>query len=194
MKINFLILFLLALIIFLLSFSIKKQYAPLPKLSAYGIFSGKLSDQLPARDVIPYILNTPLFSDYAEKLRFVKIPAGSKIAYNDSAVFAFPVGTILVKTFYFPNDFRNPAKGKQLIETRLLIHDEKEWKAYPYIWNEQQTEAYLDVAGDTKQIKYIDNQGKTRQQPYFIPNMNQCKGCHNISETMFPIGPSAKQL
>jgi len=194
MKTNFLILLLFVIIMSLLSLTVKKQYAPLSKLSAYGLFSGRLSDQLPAQDVIPYILNTPLFSDYAEKLRFVKIPAGTKIAYNDSAVFEFPKGTILVKTFYFPFDFRNPAIGRQLIETRLLIYEEKEWKAYPYIWNQEQTDAYLDVAGDTKQVKYIDEQGKSRQQAYYIPNMNQCKGCHNISETMFPIGPSAKQL
>lgn len=193
MKINFLIPVLFVITISLLSLSVRNQ-APLSKLSEYGLFSGKLSDQQPAQDVVPYKLNTPLFSDYAEKLRFVKIPDGTHIDYNDSAVFDFPKGTILVKTFYFPVDFRNPAKGRQLIETRLLIHEEKEWKAYPYIWNAEQTEAYLDVAGETKQVKYIDEQGKTKQHAYFIPNMNQCKGCHNRSEKMSPIGPSAKQL
>jgi uncharacterized repeat protein (TIGR03806 family) len=194
MKKNVLILLVFVINISLLSLSVKKQYAPLYKLSEYGLFSGTMSDQQPAQDVLPYKLNTPLFSDFAEKLRFVKIPKDSGVSYNDSAVFDFPKGTILIKTFYFPVDFRNPAKGRQLIETRLLIHEEKEWKAYPYIWNEEQTEAFLDVAGDTRQVKYTDEQGKMRQQAYYIPNMNQCKGCHNRSETMFPIGPSAKQL
>jgi uncharacterized repeat protein (TIGR03806 family) len=191
---NYLVLVLIVVIITLLSLSVIKQNAPFSKLSEYGLFSGKMSDQQPAQDLIPYQLNTPLFSDYAEKLRFVKIPAGKIVTYNDSAVFDFPKGTILVKTFYYPVDFRNPKKGRQLMETRLLIHEEKDWKAYPYIWNADQTDAYLDVAGETKQVKYTDAQGKIRQHAYYIPNMNQCKGCHNRNEIMSPIGPSARQL
>jgi len=194
MKKNFPTIFLCLLTMTMLSLSVSKRKAPLSKLSEYGLFIGKISEQQPAKELIPYQLNTPLFSDYAEKLRFVKIPAGTHVAYNDSAVFDFPKGTILVKTFYYPVDFRSPAKGRKLIETRLLIHEEKEWKAYPYIWDEEQAEAYLDVAGDTKQVKYTDEQGKPRQHAYFIPNMNQCKGCHNRSEKMWPIGPSARQL
>jgi uncharacterized repeat protein (TIGR03806 family) len=194
MKKNFLTIVLFVLIAAMLNLSVGKQNAPLSKLSEYGFFSGKMSDQFPAKDVIPYQLNTPLFSDYAEKLRFVKFPEGAQVAYNDSIVFDFPKGTILVKTFFYPLDFRNPTRGRQLMETRLLIHEGKEWKAYPYIWNAEQTEAYLDVAGDTKQVKYLDEQGKTKEFAYYVPNMNQCKGCHNKSETMSPIGPSARQL
>ncbi len=181
-------------VIGMISMSFKDQSAPLAKLSDYGLFSGKLSDQKPAQGVLSYALNTPLFSDYAEKLRFVKIPDGSSVPYNDSIVFNFPAGTILVKTFYYPVDFRHPEKGRQLIETRLLIHEQNGWKALPYIWNEAQTEANLDVAGETRQVKYIDEMGKSRQQAYYIPNMNQCKGCHNKGERMEPIGPSARQL
>jgi uncharacterized repeat protein (TIGR03806 family) len=178
----------------LVSMAFKEQQGPLSRLSEYGLFTGKLSDQKPAQEVMPYALNTPLFSDYAEKLRFVRIPDGKPVPYNDSIVFDFPVGTILVKTFYYPVDFRHPEKGRQLMETRLLIHEEKEWKALPYIWNAEQTEAYLDVAGDTRQVKYTDEMGKTRQHAYYVPNMNQCKGCHNKAERMAPIGPSARQL
>lgn len=181
-------------IIGLISMAFRDKAAPLPKLSDYGLFAGKLSDQIPAQGVMPYALNTPLFSDYAEKLRFVRIPEGSSVAYNDSVVFDFPTGTILVKTFYYPVDFRHPEKGRQLMETRLLIHEPNGWKALPYIWNEAQTEAFLDVAGETSLVKYIDETGKLRQHAYYVPNMNQCKGCHNKGELMEPIGPSARQL
>jgi len=50
------------------------------------------------------------------------------------------------------------------------------------------------VAGETRQVKYIDESGKSKQHAYYIPNMNQCKGCHNKGEKMEPIGPSARQL
>lgn len=168
---------------------------PIPeKLTEYGFFKGNPANQQPAAGVVPYTLNTPLFSDYAEKLRFVKLPAGQAVAYNDTAVLAFPVGTTLIKTFYYPVDFRDPAKGRRLIETRLLVHQPEGWKALDYVWNDEQTDAFLEVAGDTKTVSYIDGAGKSHQQAYTIPNQNQCKGCHNRNEKLMPIGPSVRQL
>ena len=164
------------------------------KLSDYGFFSGPVNEHQPAPGVIPYQLATPLFSDYAEKLRFVKLPPGKQVAYNDSLVFDFPVGTSLIKTFYYPVDFRNPDKGRKLIETRLLIRDEKGWTALPYIWNKEQTDAFLDVAGVTTEVTYVDASGKRQKHAYVVPDMNQCKGCHNKAEVLTPIGPSAWQL
>ncbi len=164
------------------------------KLSEYGFFQGDLKNQEPAAGVVPYHLNTPLFSDHAEKLRFVQIPSGTSVVYNDTAVFDFPVGTSLIKTFFYPVDFRDPIKGRRLMETRVLVHEENGWKALPYIWNAEQTEALLDVAGETMQVSYIDREGKKKSHAYVIPNMNQCKGCHNKAEVMMPIGPSAWQL
>ena len=164
------------------------------KLSEYNFFKGKLSDLDPVEDVIPYSLNTPLFSNYSEKLRFVKLPEGTKVKYNDSIAFDFPVGTTLIKNFYFPNDFRKPEKGRKIIETRLLVHEPDGWQAYPYIWNEEQTEAIYDPAGETKTITYVNLSGKKVTTPYAIPNKNQCKGCHIRAEKMMPIGLTARQL
>lgn len=168
--------------------------APKMNLSEYGFFQGNISAQKPVEGVIPYALNTPLFSDYAEKLRFVKIPEGKTVAYNPTEVLDFPVGTTIIKTFYYPNDFRDASKGRRLMETRLLIHEESGWKALEYVWNDEQTEAVLEVAGDTKEVSYVYLDGKKRTQQYSMPNLNQCKGCHNRSEVMTPIGPSARQL
>jgi uncharacterized repeat protein (TIGR03806 family) len=188
------ILIIIILTIPFLGFRWNGERAPKMKLSDYGFFQGDLRQQIPATGVVPYHLNTPLFSDHAEKLRFVHLPAGSTIPYNDTAVFNFPVGTSLIKTFYYPLDFRDPSKGRRLMETRILVHEEKGWKALPYIWNVEQTEAVLDVAGETMQASYIDGQGKKKSLAYVIPNMNQCKGCHNKAEVMMPIGPSVWQL
>lgn len=168
--------------------------APKEMLSEYSFFSGPLADQVPQQGVVPYALNTPLFSDYAEKLRFVKVPAGQSVAYNPDKVLDFPVGTTLIKTFYYPIDARDPAKGRRLMETRLLLHEASGWKALEYIWNEEQTEAYLEVAGDTKPVEWVDEKGETRTLVYSMPNLNQCKGCHNSNEKMTPIGPSVRQL
>jgi uncharacterized repeat protein (TIGR03806 family) len=168
--------------------------APKPRLSDYGFFDGNIADQTPAARVFPYSLQTPLFTDYAEKLRFVYLPDGQKASYHDKEVFEFPVGSALIKTFYYPNDFRKPNKGRRLMETRVLVHEKSGWKAFPYVWNEEQTEAYLEVAGESTEVKYIDQNGKKKKHGYAVPNVNQCKGCHNRNEKMSPIGPSARQL
>src|SRR5271154_7274335 len=52
--------------------------------------------------VVPYDLNTPLFSDYAHKLRTMWMPAARAATYSATESFEFPVGTIFSKTFYYP--------------------------------------------------------------------------------------------
>ncbi len=174
--------------------SLKHAQAPKARLSEYGFFKGILSDQAPAEGVIPYSLNMPLFSDYAEKSRFLVLPEGAQIGYDPGEVFDFPVGTTLIKTFYFPNDFRNPSRGKQLVETRLLMHEASGWKALTYVWDKDQKDAHLEVAGETVDVSYTYLDEKKYRHKFLVPNLNQCKGCHSFNEKLLPIGPSARQL
>jgi hypothetical protein len=53
---------------------------------------------------VPYDLNTPLFTDYAHKLRTIWMPKGQSATYNAENTFDFPVGTIISKTFYYPKE------------------------------------------------------------------------------------------
>ena len=163
-------------------------------LSEYNFFKGNMAKLVPNDRVIPYDLNTPLFSDYAEKARFVWIPEGTTVKYNDSLAFDFPVGTVLIKTFYYSNDFTDHSKGRKIMETRLLVKTEKGWDGRPYVWNDEQTDATLEVAGGRKDISWIHSDGKKRELNYVVPNKNQCKGCHEFAGAMTPIGPKAKNL
>ncbi len=167
---------------------------PYDKLSQYQLFAGEPKAQQPAPGVIPYDLNSALFSDYADKYRFVKLPPGTHATYSDNGVFGFPVGTVIAKTFAFPRDARDPKQGRRLIETRILKHNADGWVGLPYIWNAGQTDATLDVAGDTVDVSWIHTDGRTRTDNYIIPNANQCKGCHKSGETMTPIGPKARNI
>lgn len=176
-------------------FSFKKPMANYKeKLSEYGFFEGDIAAQIPAKNVMPYALNAPLFSDYAQKLRFVKIPENQVVSYNADSVLQFPKGTAIVKTFYYNNDERNPKKGRRIIETRVLLHSENGWISLPYIWNEAQTDAFLEVTGGTMTVNYRDEKGAKISFEYTVPNMNQCKGCHERDGVMTPIGPSVRQL
>jgi uncharacterized repeat protein (TIGR03806 family) len=163
-------------------------------LSEYGFFEGPINAQRPAADVVPYTLNAPLFSDFAQKLRFIRLPKGATVAYNPDSVLQFPVGTAIIKTFYYTNDLKNEKKGRRLIETRLLLHQENGWAAYPYVWNAEQTDATLEYAGGDATVVWKDEKGAKQTLEYVIPNRNQCRGCHERGAIMTPIGPSVRQL
>lgn len=165
-----------------------------PKLSDYGFFQEPINKQIPMDDILPYRISTPLFNDYAFKSRFIVLPEGEKIKYINSETFDFPVGTVFIKTFYYPTDFRKPDADRQLIETRLLVHTPEGWTGYPYIWNNEQKDAILEIAGDRQEVSWIDENGKPQKVNYLIPNFNMCKGCHVIDNKFQPIGPKPRLL
>jgi len=169
------------------------EYAK-PKLSDYGFFREPMAEQIPVDNIFPYRISTELFKDYAFKSRFIVLPEGEKISYIGSEEFDFPVGTIFIKTFYYPADFRFPEKNWQIIETRLLVHTPEGWIGYPYVWNTEQTDAILDIAGNRQKVLWIDKRGKSQNVNYLVPNFNMCKGCHVIDKTFQPIGPKPRLL
>ena len=174
--------------------SIDVEAKPAKKLSDYGFF--KLGGQPlePNDRVIPYDINSPLFSDYTAKYRHVWVPEGTTITYDEREPFAFPVGSVILKTFAYLNDIRDPSLGQRILETRLLVHTSKGWKGYPYVWNEEQSEAVLKVAGTTVDAEGIHYDGTKLTNNYIIPNMNQCKSCHEQDGVLLPLGPKARNL
>jgi uncharacterized repeat protein (TIGR03806 family) len=167
--------------------------APAPRLSDYRLFTDAGARHANA-GLTPYALNTPLFSDYAEKTRFLYLPPGAKARYRATGVLDLPVGATLVKTFAYPADFRRPDERVRYVETRLLIHKKKGWVALAYVWNDEQTEAVLKRAGKRLDVSFIDAKGRSRQIDYAVPNQNQCKECHQLDKRLMPIGPKARNL
>lgn len=159
------------------------------RLSSYNLFEQPLSQLRPRAGVLPYDLNAALFSDYAQKQRFVYVPKGESISYDTTDALPFPVGTILVKNFFYMSS----TGSRHLIETRLLLHQQWGWDAEVYEWNEDQTEAFRIVEGREKMIDFQQD-GKLRTTRYQIPNKNQCKTCHAQGNNVVPIGPKVGNL
>ncbi|MBT8147435.1 MAG: hypothetical protein KJN90_11320 [Gammaproteobacteria bacterium] len=150
-----------------------------------------------------------LFTDYAHKLRTMWVPVNEQVALvNDR--FVYPVGTVLSKTFYYPTDgegvFSQVADNSdlsslslaenRLIETRLLVRRQSGWEAFPYVWNDEQTEAFLRVAGTSQPVSLSGINGVSNFT-YFVPNENQCSGCHTRIHPdggLEPLGAVAHQL
>ena len=163
-------------------------------LSAYNIFTDS-ANQIPNDSFLPYDVITPLFSDYADKHRFIYLPEGTSMTYDADAAFDMPVGAVLVKTFSYPFDARYPEQGRRLVETRLMVHTAKGWAGAAYLWNDEQTDATLKIAGAEVPVDWIDEQGYCRSIKYLVPDMNQCKNCHrDTTGEMNPIGIKARHL
>lgn len=167
--------------------------APAQTLSAYRLFADP-GARTPNGRVTPYALNTPLFTDYAEKFRYAYLPPGKAAAFEPDGPLDFPVGSTLVKTFAYPADFRRPSEDIRFVETRLLIRKAQGWVALTYVWNPAQTEAVLKRAGARLPVAFIDGKGQPRQVDYAVPNVNQCKECHSSAGVLTPIGPKARNL
>ena len=166
---------------------------PARLLSEWGLFAD-LKALTPADGVVPYHLATPLFTDYALKYRLVYVPKGLAARYDPKEAFAFPVGSILVKTFAYAPDLRHPDDGVRPIETRLLVHSARGWRAFAYVWRADLTDAEIKLAGATVPVSFTAPDGRMRHIRYQVPNMNQCKACHVLGKAITPIGPKARNL
>lgn len=153
-------------------------------LSEYGFFTDG-ARQVPAARVTPYALNTLLWSDGAEKLRFIYLPEGTQMTAEGEGLLQFPVGAAIIKTFAF-----GEGEARRLIETRVLLHRADGWVALPYRWNAEQTEATLALAGGRVDLTTPAGEAIS----YAIPNKNQCKSCHGKDGAVIPIGPKARNL
>ena len=151
---------------------------PVRLLSDYGFFDD-LAAGTPAPGVVPYVISAPLFTDYADKDRFLYTPV--PVDPGTGGLLDLPVGAALIKTFRY---------GDHRVETRVLLHQASGWKAWPYVWNADGTEAELRLAGADMTID-------TGHGPaaYHVPNANQCKACHiGADKQITPIGPKLRNL
>ncbi len=169
-----------------------------PKLSMIGV-ARRVNGVLELHpDMVPYELSVPLFSDYAVKRRALWLPAGTAISYRAKGPLDFPVGSILIKSFLFPEDMSEPTKHLRLIETRVIVRDKTEWKAWPYVWDDDGQDATLKVGGTVKSLPFMDVAGNKRTANYLVPQRNQCLDCHDRKDSggTFTdiIGPKARYL
>ncbi len=144
-----------------------------------------LSTMTPASGLIPYGVNTPLWSDRAVKTRWVAIPNNGSpnqpVAFSPTSEWQFPDGTVFVKHFELALDLRNPGVTRP-VETRFLIR-EADGGVYgvTYKWNAQATDADLLLTSDTSVFSIINEDGSAGTQKWEFPSRVDCKTCHNTN-------------
>jgi PBP4 family serine-type D-alanyl-D-alanine carboxypeptidase len=157
-----------------------KDYKPAKfptKLSETGLFTSVKGHE-PHPGLIPYSVNAPLWSDGAEKERFIALPGAAQIEFGTWRGWNFPDLTVLVKTFSLPVG----KDGMRRIETRLLTRQDGQWYGYSYLWNDEQTDADLVTAeGQDRvyEVRDAEAPGGVRQQTWHYPSRTECMVCHS---------------
>ncbi len=155
----------------------------LPKLlSETGVFAN-LTHLTPAPFLIPYAVNSPLWSDGAVKTRWFALPTAptnTVIGFTANGEWTFPAGAVFVKHFDLPVDDANPPALRRL-ETRLLVRDTNGFVyGASYKWRADNADADLVTAGFTEDIALAGTNGP-RTQKWFYPGRQDCLTCHTIA-------------
>ena len=112
------------------------------------------SDTLSRHGVLSFAPGYPLFSDFAGKMRYVRVPRGKSIVFDKAKQqFVIPPQHALLQDLPEEGHRRGRAGGLSKIETRLIVTrpDKKgpndTWEPTAlfgtYLWNEDETEAVL---------------------------------------------------
>ena len=168
--------------------ALQAETAP-PTLSMTGLFAD-MGQQRLAPEVVPYRVAAPLFSDHAEKARGIALPPGTRARLDGDGLLDLPVGTVLVKTFFYPASAAGPATT---METRLLVRRASGWVALPYVWDADGREARLRRAGARVPVRFAAA-GEAHSLAWQVPNVNQCKSCHAVGGALQPLGVKARNL
>lgn len=132
--------------------------------------------------------NYQLWSDGADKARWIYLPPGTQIDTSNPDRWRFPVGTQLFKEFRKTVEIRPGVTKEIRVETRHLakVKDSwghRSWSISTYAWNENQQDAQLVLDGARHVLGTQHN----------IPSQQDCITCHK-GNTDFILGFDAIQL
>jgi len=135
----------------------------------------------PAPDLVPYRVASSLWTDGAEKERYLVLPPGEVITIEADA-WQFPVGSVLIKTFSFRHRGR-----RELLEVRFLRRVPEGWEFFNY--------ALEDGEGhllETHQRRTIEPDGAPEPFDYYFPDRIGCWSCHGDDRPV--LGPRSETM
>ncbi len=166
-----------------------KSDLPFPsKLSETGLFANVAAQQ-PAEGVVEYDISAHHWGDGTHSRQWIGVPGSEQLTLFKTADwktgqskgrFVFPIDTVVAKTVSYFTRAGDPSSQRH-IETQLLHKFNEEWRAYNYIWNEEQTDAILqpDDAVESKlTIQDATFPGGTRTQTWRHASRSECLLCH----------------
>jgi len=153
------------------------------RLSETGLFTN-VATLTPKAGLVPYDVNAELWSDGARKRRWIALPGITRIGFDATGAWTFPVGTVLVK--HFEIDLAGGAT--QRLETRVLIREESGWAGYTYRWNATQNDADRILGPETATVNSTGG-----PFTWYFPSRTDCMSCHTAAAG-FVLGVRTEQL
>lgn len=161
------------------------------RLSDTGLFRNVRTLE-PADGVLPYTINTPFWSDGAQKSRWIYLPPESTVGFQSEGPWRFPTGTIWIKHFEIDTLSENgPARRR--LETRALVKTESGAYGVTYKWNDAQTDAVLVAPEGEKEVLISRSDAGSTFQSWEYPARHQCAQCHT-SAAGWALGFNSWQL
>jgi putative heme-binding domain-containing protein len=158
------------------------------RLSETGLFAS-VKDHTPAPGVIPYTINAEPWADHAVAERLLAVPGLGRLGVYEKqnlqighvkGEWIFPPDTVLTRTVSLALDRGNPATRRRL-ETQVLHRDGDTWRAYNYLWNDEQTDAVLSGPEGSDRVLTIRDQnqpGGRVKQTWHLAGRTECLVCH----------------
>ncbi len=141
-------------------------------LSATGLFEDMGTERL-APGVVAYQPRYELWSDGAQKRRWLYLPPGTRIDTSNMDHWVFPQGTKVWKEF---------VRDGVRVETRLLHKrgaDPGSWFMLAYAWNADESEA----------LALPDGASNVSGTAHDVPSQTECATCHdNVPDRLLGVG------
>lgn len=158
------------------------------RLSETGLFAS-VKEHRPAAGVLPYSINAEPWADGATAERLFAVPGTGTLGVYEKAnvqighvkgAWIYPSDTVFAKTLSLEMERGNPSSRRRL-ETQILHRDGEEWRAYNYVWNDEQTDAVLtDADGFDRPLTIKDRNapGGGIRQTWHFASRTECLICH----------------
>ena len=163
------------------------EEGPPEKLSQLGMYSNIETKEI-SPELIPFDVNSPLWSDGTKKERFIVLGEGQSVKFIPNGdYYEYPEQVAFLKNFFLETVPGDP-ESQIIIETRLLIRKvfeegDDEWFGYSYRWNESETEANLvHKFGEEAQFTIWPEGKENSSEPkrWLYPAQFDCTECHRI--------------
>ncbi len=161
-------------------------------LSGTGAFKS-LAELTPSASLIPYEINTPLWSDGAVKRRWIALPPNGKIRFSAEESWIFPPGTALIKHFELPPSVTPDGGRTRRLGTRFFVRSlNGDYFGVTYKWRADGSDA--DLLTDEQRV-VVETAGLPggENRTWDHPSPGQCLQCHR-TRAGYILGVNARQL
>ena len=168
-------------------------------LSQTGAYANT-PQRIPSPGLIPYVPNTPLWSDNATKSRYMGVPnnqgasaPAQQIGFALTGQWTFPSGMVFVKNFDLVVDQTNPSIPFRRLETRLLVRDTNgAVYGVTYKWLPDNSDAVL-LTNSLIEAVLVTNASGVFTENWYYPSPADCLTCHTKVES-YVLGVNTRQL